>query len=206
MLLSTAEDLAQFVVELKRETDRGLPLVAAALLDDKLLETLRAFFCLGQSAGKLLDDGNSPLGTFSSRAEACLALGLIDQFEYSEITLIRKVRNEFAHGKHGTSFKTERVHSLCSTLRSPLPVGGEFPINEPRFRFINAAVALALRLYHRPDWVALERRQPKSWVAESDTGWRSIKDDPPPKDVALMVIGKGDAIAVATLTSLKGEA
>ena len=32
MLLSTAEDLAQFVAELKRETDRGLPLVGAALI------------------------------------------------------------------------------------------------------------------------------------------------------------------------------
>lgn len=44
MLLSTAQDLAKFIEELKRETDRGLPLVAAALIDDRLTETLRAFF------------------------------------------------------------------------------------------------------------------------------------------------------------------
>ncbi len=37
-------DLNSFVRELELETDRGLPLVGAALIDDRLQETLRAFF------------------------------------------------------------------------------------------------------------------------------------------------------------------
>ena len=190
MLLSTAEDLAKFVEELKRETDRGLPLVAAALIDDKLLETLRAFFCDGPSATKLLDEGNAPLGTFSARAEACFALGLIDDYEYSEITLLRKVRNEFAHAKHGFSFQSPRVQGLCSTLRSNLPEGAGYPINDPRFRFTNAAVAIVLRLYHRPEWVAQERRTTKTWVPLSASEWRSFKDDPPPEGVPVIVMAK----------------
>ncbi len=75
MLLSTAEVLAKFVEELKHETDRGLPLVGAALIDDRLTETLRAFFCPVSNASKLLDDANAHLGTFSARAEACFSLG-----------------------------------------------------------------------------------------------------------------------------------
>ena len=74
MRLDHAEDLAKFVEELKRETDRGLPLVGAALIDEKLLETLQAFFVEGKSSNKLLTEGNAPLGTFSSRIEACYAL------------------------------------------------------------------------------------------------------------------------------------
>ena len=66
MLLSTAEDLTKFVEELGRESDRGLALVAAALIDDKLGETLRSFFCEGPSAAKLLDDSNGALYTFAS--------------------------------------------------------------------------------------------------------------------------------------------
>jgi mannitol operon repressor len=103
MLLSTAEDLAEFVGELKKESDQGLPLVAVALIDDLLEKTLKAFFCEGSSASKLLCEGNAPLGTLSSRIEACFALGLIDKFEHSEISILRKVRNEFAHAKHGTT-------------------------------------------------------------------------------------------------------
>jgi mannitol operon repressor len=189
MLLSTAEDLAKFVEELKRESDRGLALVAAALIDDKLGETLRSFFCKGPSAAKLLDDSNAALGTFSSRSEACFALGLIDDYEYSEIALIRKVRNEFAHAKHGTSFQTARVQGLCSSLKSNLPEGAGYPTSDPRFRFTNAAVAIVLRLYHRPEWVALEGRQPKSWVPLSTSEWRLFEKEKPPPGVPVMVIG-----------------
>jgi hypothetical protein len=190
MLLSTAEDLAKFVDELRRETDRGLPLVGAALIDDRLTETLRSFFCESPSASKLIDDANAPLGTFSSRTEMCFALGLIDEYEYTEIGLIRKVRNEFAHAKHGITFSSPRVQGLCSSLKSDLPQGADYPLQDPRFRFTNAVVCLALRLYHRPDWVALERRKPKVWVDPEATKWRSMEDGPPPPGIPVMVMAR----------------
>lgn len=190
MRLADVEDLAKFVEELKRETDRGLPLVGAALIDDRLEETLRSFFCEGRTSSKLLEEANAPLGTFSSRAQTCYALGLIDDDEYAEIELIRKVRNEFAHAKHGTSFQTERVKGLCSSLRSDLPEGAGHPTNDPRFRFINAVVCIVLRLYYRPEWVALERRQPKTWISQDASRWRSVNDEKPPSDVPVIVIAK----------------
>lgn len=190
MLLSTAEDLAKFVEELKRETDRGLPLVGAAMLDDRLTETLRSFFCEAPSANKILDSTNAPLGTFSSRTETCYVLGLIDEFEYIEVGLIRKIRNEFAHAKHGITFSSPRVQGLCSSLKSDLPLGAGYPLQDPRFRFTNAVVCLALRLYHRPEWVALERRKPKIWVDPEATQWHSIEDGPPPPGLPVMIIGK----------------
>lgn len=190
MLLSTAEDLAQFLQELRRESDRGLALVAAALIDDKLRDVLRSFFCESRTAAKLLDDANAPLGTFSARCEACYALGLIDDDEYFEIGLVRKVRNEFAHAKHGLSFDSPRVQGLCSSLRSPLPEGDGFTTEvDSRIRFMNAAVTIVLRIYHRPEWVALERRKPKAWIKPEDLGWRSIKSDPPPEDVPFIGVG-----------------
>lgn len=44
MRLDYAEDSAKFVEELKKETDRGLPLVGTALIYEKLRDTLVAFF------------------------------------------------------------------------------------------------------------------------------------------------------------------
>jgi hypothetical protein len=189
MLLSTGEDLANFVKELRHESDRGLALVATALIDDRLAETLRAFFRKTPSTRKLLDEGNAPLGSLSSRAEAAFALGLIDEYEHKEIGILRRVRNEFAHAKHGISFESARVVGLCSTLESPLPEGGDQPIESARFRFMNAAVCVVLRLYHRPDWVALERRAPKIWVEPDMTRWRSVTDEPPPEGVPVIVLG-----------------
>jgi mannitol operon repressor len=138
----------------------------------------------------LLDDGNAALGTFSSRTEACFALGLIDDYEYTEIALIRKIRNEFAHAKHGTSFQTPRVQGLCSGLKSDLPEGAGYPTRDPRFRFTNAAIELVLRLYYRPEWVALERRKPKYWVQTDATGWRSFETEMPPPGVPFIALGR----------------
>ncbi len=158
---------------------RGLPLVGAALIDERLQETLRSFFCECRVSSKLLDEGDAPLGTLSSRARACYALGLIDDFEFAEIELIRKVRNEFAHAKHGVSFRTEKVMSLCSTLRSDLPEGAGHPTSDPRFRFTNAVICVTLRFYYRPDWVAAERRQPRTWISPDTARWRSVEKESP---------------------------
>ena len=184
------QDFSSFVSELHRESDRGLALVGGALIDDRLLETLRAFFCEGVASKRLLEDGAAPLGTFSSRSDACFALGLIDAFEHREIALIRKVRNEFAHAKHGMSFKTAKVAGFCSTLASDLPLGSDYPINEPRFRFTNAVVVMASRLYYRPAWVEKERRQGKSWVDPKDVRWRSIDEEMPPSGLPVIGMAK----------------
>ena len=163
MLLSTAEDIAKFVEELKKETDRGLPLVSAAFIDDRLLETLRSFFREAPSAVRLLDGGNAALGTLSSRADACHALGLIDEYEHTQISIIRKIRNEFAHAKHGISFQADRIQSLCLNLKSASDNQGDQLVGDGRSRFMGAVLTIVLRLYHRPDWMALERCRSKDW-------------------------------------------
>jgi hypothetical protein len=184
VLVEHAEDISRFVKELQDETDRGLPLVGAALIDEKLLRTLESFFVEGKSANKLLSAPNAPLGTFSSRIEACYSLALIDRFEYQETGLIRKIRNEFAHAKHGLSFESDQIKGLCTSLQSPLPEGGNYPVDTPRFRLANAIVCIVLRLYYRPEWVAKERLNPRSWVP--DSRWYNSNEHPPPKNAGFM--------------------
>jgi mannitol operon repressor len=183
-------DLARFLGELQSESDRGLALVGASVLDDKLRATLGAFFVECNAAQRLLEHANAPLGTFSARADTCLALGLIDQGEHEEISLIRKVRNEFAHGLHGTAFKSEPIRGYCSSLKSLLPEGAGHPTTDPRFRFINAVVSLVSRLYYRPEWVAKERRALKEWVNSEQVRWRSFESEPPPAGGPVLAIAK----------------
>jgi mannitol operon repressor len=184
------DDLSQFLRELQNESDRGLALVGASVIDDKLRATIKSFLVDCKAASKLVDDPNAPVGTFSSRCDACLSMGLIDQFEYDEITLIRKVRNEFAHGLHGTTFQTEPIPGLCSTLKSPLPEGAGYPTTSPRFRYTNAVVSIVTRLYYRPDWVEKERRTIKEWVTPDQVGWRSVEESLPPDGMPVLVMLK----------------
>ena len=157
------KDFTTFLHEFQSETDRGAALVGAALIDQKLAATLRAYFVPGKTAGELVDGGTAPLGTFSARIKAAHALGLIDAFELRECNLIRKIRNEFAHSVHGLAFADPTIAALCDKLRSDLPGGREAFTGKPRRVFINAVVLIVLRLTYRAEWVAKEQRVTKSW-------------------------------------------
>jgi mannitol operon repressor len=71
------ETLGTFLHEFSKESDCGAALVAASMLDGRLEDILSAFFVDGKTAEGLLNGFNAPLGTFSSRASAAFALGLI---------------------------------------------------------------------------------------------------------------------------------
>jgi hypothetical protein len=184
MLLKHAEDLSSFLKELQSETDRGLPLVGASLIDEKLLRTLESFLINCKAQKKLLKEPNAPLGTFSSRADICYALGLIDSFEYQEIGIIRKIRNVFAHTRHGITFSDKKIIGLCTSLKSPLPDGENISKISPRFRLINSVLCIVLRLYYRPEWVEKERLKEKKWVP--DSCWYNMNDKKPPENAGFI--------------------
>ena len=156
-------DFSAFLNEFQAETDRGAAMVGAALLDQKLADTLRSFFVAGKSAAALLDGGSAPLGTFSARIKAAHALGLIVDFEMTECNLIRKIRNEFAHGVHGTIYAETKIANMCEGLQSDLPGGRDAFKGNYRAQFVNAVCILVMRLTYRVEWVIAEKRETRRW-------------------------------------------
>lgn len=156
------EQLGRFLAAFNKESDRGAALVAASMLDERLEQILNAFF-VESSTGKELTSGfNAPLGTFSSRASAAAALGLIQENEFKEITLIRKIRNEFGHGWEPLTFEAECIEVHARKLPWRGPAEYEATANF-RSRF-NAAVALLLTdLMWRVRLVSSERRVSRTW-------------------------------------------
>ena len=153
-----------FLTEFQGESDRGAALVGAALIDERLGETLRAFMVTRRAASELLDGAAAALGTFSSRINASFALGLIDRHERGECDLIRRVRNEFAHRSHGTGFDDAKIAALCNLLQSDLPGGRVNFVGAHRQLFVNAVALTGMRLTYRAEWVAKERRVTRTWT------------------------------------------
>ena len=154
------QDYTSFLNEFQSESDRGAALVGAAWLDEKLMQTLHAFMLKDKTTDELIVGGMSPLGAFSARAKAAFALGLISKHEFHEIDIVRKVRNEFAHRTHGTTFKDEKIQAFCGNLESNTPG----PMDDPRSLFINAVVLLQLSLYYRPEYIKKSNRIRESWA------------------------------------------
>ena len=152
----------EFLATFNKESDRGAALVAASMLDERLEEILHSFFVETTASRDLLAGFNAPLGTFSSRASASFALGLIQENEFKEITLIRKIRNEFGHGWEPMSFSSERIAALTRQL--PWGHPPEYEAESTLRERFNAAVAMLLvGLMWRVRLVRKERRALKVW-------------------------------------------
>ncbi len=155
---------SDFLAEFQKESDRGAALVGAALLDTRLERLLLSHMLPGKVADDLVVGGNAPLGTFSSRISATLALGLITSAERHDLNLVRSIRNEFAHREHGLTFEDQRITGLCSSLNSRRPpqmvTDHGYP---PRQRFNDAVTFCALQLWYRPEHALEFRARERSW-------------------------------------------
>jgi mannitol operon repressor len=153
---------------LNDESDRGKVLISTGFLEEQLKQILLSFALECPQATDLVDGGNAPLGTFSSRIAACFVLGLITENEHRDLQLIRRIRNDFAHNIH-TSFETPSVVSRCSQLHHKAPDfvhPNDGPVVlEPSQQFSTASVCLIVNLINRPHHVSKQRRTSVDWPA-----------------------------------------
>lgn len=155
------QDLLSFSDAFNNESNHGAALIAASRVDEVLKGILKSFLLNGKPSDMLLDGMNAPLGTLSSRANAAHALGLIQDNELHEISIIRKIRNEFAHNWKGVSFNSEKIKSLCNELpeMSPLTRLEKSPKN----RFSTAVYILLTDLLWRETLVKDQKVKQQAW-------------------------------------------
>lgn len=168
-------ELAAFMDDLHSESDRGCALIVMALIEERLLEILTAFFIDNNSSKALLGSDkifNAPLGSLSTRLRACHGLGLITDFEFTNIKLMRDIRDKFAHSSHGITFESELIAKLCLNITMGSNVVDFSKLSEPanknrpKIHFIDAAFILSRRLLFRSRLVAEEKRTSKEWKYE----------------------------------------
>jgi mannitol operon repressor len=156
-------ELDVFTDEFAKESDRGAVLVAASRLDEILKSILVAYLRDTKSSKDLLEGFSVPLGTFSARASAAHALSLIEDQEFEEITLIRKIRNEFGHKWRDIGFDSDKIKALCVKLPWMGPDETKPQDRGNRQRFNLAVIVLLTDLLWRERLVSRERRNARSW-------------------------------------------
>ncbi len=140
------------MTEIKKGNDRTVAIVASSYLDECLRQLLNKFMINDiKKVGELVGDEKNvdcPIGTFSYRILTCYCLGLIAKHEIHDLTLIRKIRNYFAHSLHGASFDDEIIMGYCSTLI----VGKSAPKKwnlDHRKKFIHSSFYISVYLQDR---------------------------------------------------------
>lgn len=94
------------------ETDRAAGTLGASFMDN-CLEDLLLTFLVDDPKIREMFDGDRPLATFSARISLAFALGLLPPNVVADLTLIRKIRNHFAHSAVAVAFSEPPVSDWC---------------------------------------------------------------------------------------------
>lgn len=143
---------SHFLGYFQKETDRGAALVGAAMIESRLERILSLTLKDNSSKKDIFDGPNSLLGTFSSKIRLCHLLGFITEKEFTEINIIRKIRNEFAHKLDDMTFGNSPVCDHCMNLQANTP-GDLKAKKDYRFLFINSVIFTSMALWYRPEHI-----------------------------------------------------
>ena len=124
------------------ESDRGCALMAAAYIDEMLKDLLDAYFVDDSTVSKRLLGNSGGLSSFSARIDISYALGLLPKNIMRDLSILRKIRNDFAHVSSPVSFTDEAMVSRCLELKCAF-VPKEF---DARSRFCRVMVVAATQI------------------------------------------------------------
>jgi DNA-binding MltR family transcriptional regulator len=97
-------------------SDRAVAIVGPAFLDTLLSEAVTNFLVEDEKEVNSLLQPDRPLGTYGSRITACYCLGLIGEIVKSDLRIVGKIRNRFAHDLRAT-FSDPQIQNWCRALR-----------------------------------------------------------------------------------------
>ncbi len=113
--LSRMTAYSQMVDTYRSESDRAAAVLATSFLDNTLRSLLLAYMVEDPKVGGLFE-GDRPLATFSARVTVAFGLGLLSPDRFSDLELIRRIRNQFAHSEEAISFDTSPIREWCAAL------------------------------------------------------------------------------------------
>jgi DNA-binding MltR family transcriptional regulator len=97
-------------------SDRAIAIVGPAFLDGLLSDIITEFMVDDEKEVNKLLQPEGPLGTYGSRVTTCYCLGLIGGIVTTDLRLVGKIRNRFAHDIRAT-FSDPRISQWCRALR-----------------------------------------------------------------------------------------
>ncbi|SRR5216683_899646 len=93
-------------------THAEIGLVGAAIIDQQLLRALLTKMRpLSGEMKKRLFDGYGPLSSFSAKIDLCYALQIINKEQYDDLTVIRRIRTQFAHAMSLVNFDSPEMRA-----------------------------------------------------------------------------------------------
>jgi DNA-binding MltR family transcriptional regulator len=126
--------------------------VGAASVDRALADAIATRFASWSDVlhHRIFYSREAPLKSLSGKADIAHALGLIDDEDFSEITVIRHVRNAFAYAAAALSFTEPAISEKCMSLPNGLRKTLRLVLGEDDPAAVDAVIATMQPLDQQP--------------------------------------------------------
>ena len=136
-------DYQSMVALFENESDRGAAVLAGSYVENHLGLYLQSKMKDLSLAGRMFSS-EGPLSTFSQRINLAQAFGFLPKEQCTDLHLIKKIRNHFAHHPREASFGDKPVSDWVSNLiafrtKITTPDGTEETIGNARFCYLISA-------------------------------------------------------------------
>ena len=149
------------MAEVNRQTARGAAIAGTAFLDLLLRAVLEKQMRPRTQIQNTLFENRGALQDFSARIQIAYAFKMIGYGAYSDLFILRDIRNAFAHSADPFDFDREDIASMCKALWYPRHITYEnrtVPVT-PRELFVRGVELLADGLSepvrNRPGYIPL---------------------------------------------------
>jgi len=146
--------------EIKLGSSRAAIILAVASIDDVLRAAISCnFIHLPGREEDQIFSGNGPLSTFSSRIKIAHAMGLISKKVRSDLDVLRKIRNKYAHGTKDIDLSDDDQKKSITNLNALSGIGSDAIIS------VNELLAKSVE---KINLYLILRTAPSSFVADSE--------------------------------------
>jgi hypothetical protein len=122
--------IIEAVDQLQRDSDRAVGILAATLVEIQLTEALKYRLAKHPKIiAEFFRDGGV-IGSFSAKIDLGHLLNLFTPDAYSDISIMKRIRNAFAHKPEMLSFATDSIKDRCFNLKLVDNLVGDITIEE----------------------------------------------------------------------------
>jgi hypothetical protein len=100
-------------------SDRGAGILMVTSVEDTLQAAIESRLSIPSDQRDIFFGADSPLGTFANKIRIGLALDIFDVKAKQNLTLLKAIRNAFAHSKISIDFETSEIKMACDLLAMP---------------------------------------------------------------------------------------
>jgi DNA-binding MltR family transcriptional regulator len=111
------DEIHKAIQRLETESDRSVGIVAAAILEGHITSAIKRRWHDHPVTIQRMLQIDGPLGNFGPKIDLVFLMGLISPEAHHDLTLIKKVRNKFAHYFDVEGFDTPVIKGWCFDLR-----------------------------------------------------------------------------------------